>query len=217
MTLQKGLTQAEEDLHNARVALKALETDQDNASKQKILYEAMEKLQGREQEYFARRYFGTAKPILHGWNTAGKQSQFKKKIEALVDAARERVRKVQPLADADDAAAAVSGAAAAADDSPALAAAKACVGACQALKTMNDRWYEGLAGSGARKTAKPEFVDDPTKINTAIRTIEANLAKNEVQASTNSIQDSLRDARICQRLSVIVMSDKWDLPFDLLK
>ncbi|AAK14429.1 unnamed protein product [Ectocarpus sp. 4 AP-2014] len=67
--LKEPLTDAEKDLHAARVALKLLETA-DNDVNRKALYKAMAKLQGKEAQYFATRYIGRGKPqILRGWKT----------------------------------------------------------------------------------------------------------------------------------------------------
>ncbi|CAN0413340.1 unnamed protein product [Ectocarpus sp. 8 AP-2014] len=67
--LKEPFGDAEKDLHAARVALKALETTNDDATR-KALYRAMEKLQGKESHYFATRYIGRDKPlVLSGWKT----------------------------------------------------------------------------------------------------------------------------------------------------
>ena len=67
--LKEPLTDAEKDLHAARVALKALETTNNDATRE-ALYRAMAKLQGKESHYFATRYIGRDKPlVLRGWKT----------------------------------------------------------------------------------------------------------------------------------------------------
>ncbi|CAN0559380.1 unnamed protein product [Ectocarpus sp. 12 AP-2014] len=67
--LKEPFGDAEKDLHDARVALKALETTNDDATR-KALYRAMAKLQGKESHYFATRYIGRDKPlVLRGWKT----------------------------------------------------------------------------------------------------------------------------------------------------
>ena len=69
--LKEPLTDADEDLYNARLALKKLEEAQqrkaDTESLELDLHVAMEKLQGKEREYFARRYVSRNKQVLHGW------------------------------------------------------------------------------------------------------------------------------------------------------
>lgn len=71
--LKEPLTDADENLHNARLALKKLEEsqereeDDDTIHRLKLeLYSAMEKLQEKE-EYFAQRYVSHNKHVLYGW------------------------------------------------------------------------------------------------------------------------------------------------------
>lgn len=71
ISLQKGLTGAEEDLHAARVALKTFEAAGAGGDIDDV-YTAMQKLQGREEEYFARRYLERNKTILKGWKALSK-------------------------------------------------------------------------------------------------------------------------------------------------
>ena len=72
--LKEPLTHADEDLHNARLALKKLEEaqesgqDDDTIHRLKLaLHLAMEELQGKEKEYFAQRYVSHNKHVLYGW------------------------------------------------------------------------------------------------------------------------------------------------------
>lgn len=65
--LREELTDAESDLHAARVALKTLE-EAGASGVTSDLYTAMWKLQKREQAYFARRYLQTNKAVLRGWH-----------------------------------------------------------------------------------------------------------------------------------------------------
>lgn len=64
--LQKGLTQAAKDLHDARLALEALENNS-TPTNRTALYSAMDKLEKQERSYLATRYFGHNKPVLQGW------------------------------------------------------------------------------------------------------------------------------------------------------
>ncbi|CAM9810119.1 unnamed protein product, partial [Ectocarpus sp. 8 AP-2014] len=65
--LREELTEAESDLHAARVALKTLE-EAGASGDTRDLYTAMWKLQKKEQAYFARRYLQTNKAVLRGWH-----------------------------------------------------------------------------------------------------------------------------------------------------
>ena len=65
--LREELTEAESDLHAARVALKTLE-EAGASGDTSDLYTAMWKLQKKEQAYFARRYLQTNKAVLRGWH-----------------------------------------------------------------------------------------------------------------------------------------------------
>lgn len=91
--LREPLTDAEEHLHNARLALKNLteaqeiyksSEDEDDLEKLKMLkdalYTAMSKLEEKEQ-YFARRYIFHNKPVLHGWE----QTRLTEMIEKLYE------------------------------------------------------------------------------------------------------------------------------------
>jgi len=75
--LDEPMTGAENALHEARLALEAYKTlekkdpkDTDAIKKaQDGLYEAMGNLEAKEQDYFARRYFGRNKAVLNGWKS----------------------------------------------------------------------------------------------------------------------------------------------------
>lgn len=64
--LREELTEADIDLHNARVALEKLEAAGPGGDTSD-LYTAMWKLQKREQHYFASRYLRSDKAVLRGW------------------------------------------------------------------------------------------------------------------------------------------------------
>ena len=72
--LKEPLTHADENLHNARLALKRLEEAQERKEDEPTihrlklaLHSAMEELQEKEQEYFAQRYVSHNKHVLYGW------------------------------------------------------------------------------------------------------------------------------------------------------
>ncbi|CAN0557739.1 unnamed protein product [Ectocarpus sp. 12 AP-2014] len=75
--LREELTDAESDLHAARVALKTLE-EAGASGDTSDLYTAMWKLQKREQAYFARRYLQTNKAVLRGWHNQVSKYKFRK-------------------------------------------------------------------------------------------------------------------------------------------
>ncbi|AAK14431.1 unnamed protein product [Ectocarpus sp. 4 AP-2014] len=75
--LREELTDAENDLHAARVALKTLE-EAGASGDTSDLYTAMWKLQKKEQAYFARRYLQTNKAVLRGWHNQVSKYKFRK-------------------------------------------------------------------------------------------------------------------------------------------
>lgn len=70
--LKEPYGKAEQDLHEARVALQAFETSGGAEKDKDKLYKAMANLEERERDYYANRYFGRNKAILEGWNTPKK-------------------------------------------------------------------------------------------------------------------------------------------------
>ena len=95
--LKEPLTDADEDLHNARLALKKLEEaqesgeDDDTIHRLKLaLHSAMEELQEKEREYFAQRYFSHNKQILNGW-----QNRITLFFQDVFDMTQKQLRSVQ--------------------------------------------------------------------------------------------------------------------------
>ncbi|CAN0175262.1 unnamed protein product [Pylaiella littoralis] len=74
--LREELTEAESDLHAARVALKRLEEAGTNGDTSD-LYTAMWKLQKTEQVLFTRRYLHANKAVLQGWHNLHSKYRFK--------------------------------------------------------------------------------------------------------------------------------------------
>ena len=109
-------------------------------------------------------------------------------------------------------------------DAKALQAAMAASGASLDLKRMNNKWYAAAGGGGARQQTKPStFASDLTSIKNAIGRINKYLddvfkfpdSNTKKQASVTSIKDSLRHAKICQRLALLVEANQCDLPDDV--
>lgn len=73
--LQEPMTEAEENLHQARKALKELE-ENDTDENKRALYNAMWDLEEDEAKYVARRYLGHNKSVLRGWRSAQEQYKF---------------------------------------------------------------------------------------------------------------------------------------------
>jgi len=64
--LREELTDADKDLHNARVALKRFVAAGPSGDRRDV-YDAMWKLQKKEQKYFATRYLDSNKAVMQGW------------------------------------------------------------------------------------------------------------------------------------------------------
>ncbi|CAM9115678.1 unnamed protein product [Ectocarpus sp. 8 AP-2014] len=201
--LKEEFGDAEEALHEARLALESVQA----GGLTDPLYAAMAKLEVSERDYFARRYFGSNKAVLKGWNVDWKQRLFKDKITELSTAASARPASALSL------------------DQTARNAATACAFAYSSLKEMNNQWFPYANASGDRLTTTPNFGTRPqsiidriavirTNLNTALALPDTDATK---QASVSSVRASLRDAEICQRLAQLVMNNRWDLPDDLRK
>ena len=193
--LKQPFGPAEKDLHEARVALKKLE---DGSGTTNTLYMAMAKLEGKEQDYFARRYFGRDRAILKGWNVGWKQNEFKKKITSFVSFAKSH----EGLSSGHG--------------TEAKKAAGLAHDVANKLEAMNNKWYP--SGS-ARIPSPPAGLDaDLAGIDTAVNDIRATLRAAEGSVSTValvSIKTSLRTAENCQRLARLVKQNRWDLPDNL--
>ncbi|CAN0413311.1 unnamed protein product [Ectocarpus sp. 8 AP-2014] len=200
--LKEPFGDAEIHLHDARVALESVQAGGRSAP----LYAAMAKLEVAERDYFARRYFGGEKAILKGWNCL----KFKQKIEDLITTANAQYRSLpQPSTT---------------HDIRARRAAALALAASQYLRTMNNKWYAAAGGGGARRQRKPAtFASDLAAINNDIVDIHKYLGEvlafpdsdTKKQASVTSIKDSLRHAKICQRLARLVENNQCDLPDDV--
>lgn len=77
--LQEPLTEAEENLHQSRKALKQLE-ENDTDENKRALYYAMRHLEEDEAKYVARRYIGHNKSVLRGWRSDQEQYKFSRFI-----------------------------------------------------------------------------------------------------------------------------------------
>lgn len=197
--LKEEFGDAEKDLHAARLALKNLEDGTGTATQ---LYAAMAKLQTSEADYFASRYFGRDRAVLKGWKHDGKQEILRAKIQALKRAALAHKTAASPIhASADDAAA-------------------ASVKACSAVESLDDSWYSNpLSVVRNRLGASTGFGTHPKDIERAIADIRGNLVTAESLPATtankpaiiSSINESLRDALVCQRLAEHILLGKWDL------
>ena len=212
--LNEKFGDAEEALHDARLALEALETVQktkpydqtkvDTAADK--VYDAMAKLAVKERDYFANRYFGRDKAVLKGWNVDWKQKLFAKTINNMVltSNAEENTTKTNAYHNA------------------AKSAASLAHGSSLTLRIMNNKWY--AAAGGGRQTRTPgtfgadlKLIQDQIPlIRTHLRTAQA-LPETDARKtdSLTSIRASLLYAETCQRLARLVVNNRWDLPDDL--
>ena len=209
--LKEDMTDAEDDLHKARLALQKYEKNSSVQNKQN-LYTAMRHLQAKEQDYFGSRYIGRKHPgVLKGWHNEEKQALLKKKIQELKTEAGDQVRNIggigsKPL-DSNY-------------DWSASRAAFAFDQACQVLQKMDDDWYNGPTRLDADKkpdTISKGLVNIKSHVQSIRRELSIALALTSPtrEASLVQIRKSLRGAEICERIAILIDSNRWDLPMDL--
>jgi hypothetical protein len=221
--LDEPFSDADVALHVARLALKGLEIAQrakppsQTAIEQarNDVYDTMAKLEVKERDYFANRYFGRDRAVLKGWNVDRKQQLFKEKIDAIIKDATDRRDAVIGFGSTSTAAAA----AVALYGASTKVAADAALAAATTLKSMNDKW---TPSGGSRVTVTPPGFDTDLKIiNSLIDRIHKKLRDVWTEPNKDlrvaSVKNSLRDAETCQRLAHLVMNDQWDLPDELRK
>ncbi|CAM9767329.1 unnamed protein product [Ectocarpus sp. 12 AP-2014] len=209
--LKEPFGDAEEALHDARVALEDLENGSGTA---RDVYTAMMKLEMKEQDYFATRYFGRNKTVLKGWKNMGKRWQFLKKLKRLSEVTENRL----------DDMGAPFGVAGSITPGYSTEAQNASIGAYDAFTNLgkmtklwyNRAWYKLLTPSGS-------FVPFMQQLNASIGKIDATkqtVLKRPQSDSTKIadirvIESSRKDADTYKRLALMVVNDEWDLPYDL--
>ncbi|CAM9576979.1 unnamed protein product [Ectocarpus sp. 6 AP-2014] len=194
--LKEPYGEAEEALHEARVALTVFETSGNDVDRN-TLHKAMANLAGKEQDYLANRYFCRDKTVLKGWKEEGKQAQFTRAVAELKKGADDRVLKTPPRYRMS------------------LRAARSCANAMDVLFYMNQNSYE--TDGTTRRTNMPRFatrlaaiqklVDEVREIHQHMKTAGSSLF-GEVVAS-------LKDAETALRLAAMITRNEWDLPFEL--
>ena len=187
--LKEPFGDAEKDLHAARVALKALETTNDPATR-KTLYRAMAKLQGKESQYFATRYIGRDNPlVLSGWKT-----HFTDKVQELLESARKRFRDNQ----SDN------------ELRPSLRLGVACA---TILNNMNnDRLTTNLPRS-RYETSRGIINQRVANIDAKNNLL---LASSPTQNQATAMSESLHEARECARLADLLVDNVREVPHDLM-
>lgn len=201
--LKEPFGDAEIALHEARLALEKVNA----GGPPEPLYRAMAKLEVKEQEYFAKRYFGRNKAVLNGWNVEWKQEVLVKKINSLLKQSYEHAEIVggkrgEKL---------VVG-----YHQKSLNAANYCVRAYQKLKQMNERYYN------KPDPTSEHLESDLELIRGNIQRIQENLVDTRglpdsvlKEASLGHIKATVRMAQTCERIAILVKQNRWDLPDDL--
>jgi len=211
--LKEPFGDAEVALHDARVALENLENGTGNAED---LYLAMMKLEVKEQDYFATRYFGRNKTVLKGWKDEGKRIQFYLIVANLGEVTEKRL---------DDLGAPL-GAAGPIPPGYSIEAQNATIAAHDALKQLMkiiELWHT----PAWVKLATPIVSIDPfmKNLETRVQEIDAirelvfkrpqsNLTK---KADLRVIETSREEADTYKRLALLVKDDEWVVPYDLLR
>ncbi|CAN0252507.1 unnamed protein product [Ectocarpus sp. 6 AP-2014] len=205
--LKKPLTDAENDLHQARIKLRDLEEGQaaikknpvasvDIEALKKSLFEAMRKLQNHEDEYFATRYVGHNKPVLHEWNNGFKQTEFTDFLNDIItriNHEKSEWMKSNPHQSLQSALTQIEN-------------------MVQTLKTMNGRWYNA---SGNRKASanKDDLRQDHDDILRGARTITTDLevAKGYLKPGDQEVVEYVSLMRtLLIEFSEMIQSGKWD-------
>lgn len=192
--LKEPLTNAEKDLHEARKALRVLETTYDDANK-KALNKAMAKLQGRESQYFATRYIGRDKPrVLQGWKT-----HFTDKVDELLASAKDRETNY-------------TGGKLPVTDSTYIN-----VKIAKQLKDLDTTDLDSLKQNPSRSLYESLIAlieDDILDITKNLATVSN--ASPVDQDDVDVVNECLASARECTRLIELLMDNKREVPFDML-
>ena len=194
--LKEPFGDAETALHEARLALEKVNSS-GVAANTDPLYEAMAKLEVKERDYFARRYFGRNKAVLNGWNNEWKQKLFKEKIWRFIVEAERHHKNT--------------------NSTEAKQSAESSVDVAHLLLKMHKMWYDG---TGERLTTRPRKIRVwEIMIGDKIKSLRLDLENSHKppcdQDCSDSIAQSLRSAETCKRLADIVMRGGWELPEDL--
>lgn len=188
--LKEPFEEADIFLHEARVALDDLEKS-DTPVNKRALYEAMTKLEIKEADYFGTRRFGFKEPMFVGW----RKELFLAKIREMQTKAADRVTNATKT-----------------DGSG---------GVVDTLHPQARNAARRCAEVWARIPGRPW--QRTTYIDTRIKDIESllsfvqglNRSDARFQPSLQSIGNSLRDAKACQRLASLIAKDQYILPHDL--
>lgn len=207
--LKEPFGDAEEALHDARVALENLENGTGRA---KDLYMAMIELELKEQDYFATRYFGRNKTVLKGWKGRGKRFQFRRTVENLGKVTRKRFNDM-------------GGAFGPTPPGYSIEARRAAIAAYNAyeqLDFMIKCWYDH---GWVKRLAPRNFRNSVQNLETSVENIEYNrqivfgrpqsdLTKN---ADLRVIETSRKETDTYKRLALLLKDDKWVVPYDLMR
>lgn len=201
--LKEPFGDAEIALHEARLALESVNA----GGSPTPLYAAMAKLEVKERDYFARRYFGRNKPLLKGWNVEWKQQLLVRKINNLLKQSAEHAE----IVGGKNRTNLVAG-----YHHNALDAANTCVRACVKLEDMNNRYYNNP------QPTSQQLESDLGFIRGSVELIQQSLMNTErlpdsamKEDSLAHIEATLRVARTCVRIGMMVRKGEWDLPDDL--
>lgn len=233
VSLKKGLTQAERDLHDARIALRALEDYQklhpepnpiqqaEIGRRSHTLYTRMRQLEVREAEYFANSYITKQKPaILHGWKNKGKQRQFTRKLSDVGNQIGLYLADIQ---------ARVGGGVL---HPNAETAAQHALDAYGELRLMDRNWYQYTPAPASDRiyprleNPQNDLTTYVTNVRTIVGLIKAQLnntlalqpspahSEDKLKNSIREIQTSLHRAETCLHMAHQVKENNWHFPMD---
>lgn len=213
VVLKEKYGKAEIELNKARRALADLQhvqkTDPRNDLRIEqaatVLYRAMERLTGREADFFASRYFGSGnKKVLQGWQGDWKRGMFNQKLSDLYNRLVDRNNEIT-------------------GNNLSMLSQEAwrhTNRSATVMRMMMQLWYPN-GENRPRRTTTPDFGEDPKIFDNSISKIKAELTKalagqnGSTRADVASIRESLSDAQTFQRLGHLIMKNRWDLPYDL--
>lgn len=207
--LKEPLTDAEEHLHTARLALKKLEEAQEdrNLDEEVVyrlkmrLYEAMEQLQEKEQGYFARRYISHSKPVVHGW-----QNRVTLMIQNFYKTSEHDARYVQQVS--------------AEFHQDAVHSINLLHIMTTTIRDMNNLCYDAVTGARLKELPLPtlrreqeELVENLHDMHTLYRNIKQ-LPDNDPakEKSLDEVEQRYHAAAIIVRIADNMIRNEWDLP-----
>ena len=225
--LKKDLTDAEKFLHEARKALDQLQQAQkihaSNPNHQNIksaklfLYDAMQKLQRSEADYFATKYIGRDnKTVLEGWENEGKQVELTMYLSQLKNKCNQFLSTIAP-----------NGVLSTAFHHFALNAVQRLKDMINDIQSMDSDWYDSnnlripvdrkpITINGYLINVKNDHEIIHQSMRNALALPETTSTEIATKRSTVAIiKQIMHQADVCERIATMIDKNIWQLPYDL--